>query len=346
MARAARSHERETTVWTSVAWRESATSWLDERLASVGMRRTGAVEQPHLQPWATVLTAPTTQGPVWLKALGPGTAFEAGLYVLLSRAVPKRSLTPIAVDLRRSWILLPDGGPPLADRLDGAQLAAALATVMCCYAELQREFAPETDAAIAAGVTDMRPEVMPRRFHEALEAVGRFVADRGDPGDREVLREVGAMEGTYTSWCERLTYAPGPASLDHNDLHPWNMLVPRLDRPEEVRFYDWGDAVVAQPFACMLVPLGWTQHRLASSLDAPELLRVRDAYLEAFGDLASHAELVEALELACRVGKVARALTWARAVAQADPDEIDVHFATAPLACLRSLLDDSYLGGA
>jgi hypothetical protein len=96
----------------------------------------------------------------------------------------------------------------------------------------------------------------------------------------------------------------------------------------------------------MLVPLGWAQQRLASSLHAPELLRIRHAYLEPFSDVAPHTELVATLELACRVGKVARALTWARAVAQSDPDELDDHFANAPLACLRSLRDDSYLGGA
>ena len=71
--------ERGIGVWGSTPWRELATSWLDEQLASIGRRRTGAVEQPHLRPWATVLTAPTTDGPVWLKAVGPAAAFEPDL---------------------------------------------------------------------------------------------------------------------------------------------------------------------------------------------------------------------------------------------------------------------------
>jgi hypothetical protein len=343
---AGRFHESGIQVWGSARWSELATSWLDEQLASRGIRRTGAVEQPHLRPWATVLSAPTTHGRVWLKAVGPAAAFEPGLYELLARVVPKRALTPLAVDISRGWIALPDGGAPLGGRLAGAELADALAVIVRCYAELQRDFASETEAALGLGVADMRPDVMPRRFDEALEAVGRAIGDRGGVGDRKTLREVAALRGTYRSWCERLTATVGTASLDHNDLHPWNMLVPRLDRPHEVRFYDWGDAVIAYPFTCMLVPLGWAQQRLASSLHAPELLRIRDAYLEPFSDLAPHAELVATLELACRVGKVARALTWARAVAQSDPDELDDHFANAPLACLRSLRDDSYLGGA
>jgi hypothetical protein len=49
-------------------------TWLDERLAASGIRRTGEVSQPHLRPWATALRAPTDRGPVWLKASGPETA--------------------------------------------------------------------------------------------------------------------------------------------------------------------------------------------------------------------------------------------------------------------------------
>lgn len=332
--------------WASARWQRAATAWLDEQLDSQEIRRTGDVEQPHLRPWATVLTAPTTAGRVWLKALGPATAFEAGLYQLLRRVVPQRVLTPIAVDAGHGWILLPDGGPPLADRLAGADLAGALAVALARYGELQRDFAPQADAALAIGVADMRPQVMPARFEEALESARRSMPGRDSASAHHVLRQVATLRGTYQSWCERLAAAPGTASLDHNDLHPWNMLIPRLDQPDMVRFYDWGDAVIAHPFAAMLVPLGWTQRQLAVSLHAPELTQIRDAYLHVFSDLAPHPHLVTTLELACRVGKVARALTWSRAVAQSDPGQLDEHYAKAPLACLRSLLDNSYLGGA
>jgi len=172
------------------------------------------------------------------------------------------------------------------------------------------------------------------------------VAGRRSTGAHDVLRQVATLHGTYRSWCERLAAAPGAASLDHNDLHPWNMLVPGLGQPDRVRFYDWGDAVIAHPFAAMLVPLGWTQRRLGISLHGPELAQIRDAYVHVFSDLAPHAQLVATLELACRVGKVARVLTWTRAIAQSDPGQLDEQYANAPLACLRSLLDSSYVGGA
>jgi hypothetical protein len=82
-------HATGTDVWASPWWVEQATSWLDEQLMSAGITRMGEVEQPHVRPWATVLRAPTTRGPVWLKATGPGTRFEVGLYEVLSRVVPR-----------------------------------------------------------------------------------------------------------------------------------------------------------------------------------------------------------------------------------------------------------------
>jgi len=320
-------------MWASEAWRASAVAWLDEQLSRVGMKRTGEVEQPHLRPWATVLRAPTTGLPVWLKATGPGTAFEVGLYELLNRVVGEHVLTPIAIDLERSWVLLPDGGPTLGDRVEGDGLIDAFATILPRYARLQRCLAPQAENILALGVSDMRPAMMPTRFDEALEAFG--------PPE-----QVAAQRENFASWCARLAAMPGPASIDHNDLHPYNMLVSGPGAAGEVRFYDWGDAVLAHPFACMLVPLGWIRDRLSVAEDGPEVRRVRDAYLEVFSDLAPHAELVEALELACRVGKVARALTWGRAVMASSPEEMDDEYASAPLYCLRSLLDQSYLGGA
>jgi Phosphotransferase enzyme family len=331
-------------VWSSASWRERAVRWLDEQLLATGVERTGGIEQPHLRPWATVLKAPTTRGPVWLKALGPGTAFEAGLYEILQSVDPDRVLTPIAIDTDRGWILLPDGGPSLGDRFTGAELVDALAAALPLYGQLQRDLAPHARSLLALGVADMRAEAMPGRLDEALEAVGGYVERRGDEDDRETYQRVVALRPIFASWCEGLSIGPMPPSLDHNDLHPWNILISEGDGAGGARFYDWGDSVVAHPFASMLLPLGWVRYRLGFGLDDAIFLRVRDAYLEVFGDLAPRAELVGALELACRVGKVARALTWARAVSALGDDEAG-EFAGAPLHNLGSLPDDSYLGG-
>jgi hypothetical protein len=76
--------------WTSGLW------------PPAGIELTDEVEQPHLGPWATVLKAPTTRDPVWLKAAGPGTAFEVGLYEILQRDAPDHVLTPVATDVTQA----------------------------------------------------------------------------------------------------------------------------------------------------------------------------------------------------------------------------------------------------
>ncbi|MGI8750411.1 MAG: aminoglycoside phosphotransferase family protein, partial [Thermoleophilaceae bacterium] len=102
--------------------RERAVTWLDAQLATAGLERTGPVEQPHVRPWATALRAPTTGGPVWLKAAGPGTAFEVGVYDLLHEVAPAHVLTPLATDIDRGWVVLEDGGTPLGERLSADAL--------------------------------------------------------------------------------------------------------------------------------------------------------------------------------------------------------------------------------
>ena len=286
----------------------AAVAWLDR-----WVERVGDVEVVRERPWATVLRAPTASGPVWMKLAGQGTAFEVPLYGLLARVVPDDVLVPIALDEERRWLLLPDGGPSLGETGAGLdEVIAALAS----YGRLQRSLAPHAEEMLALGVPDMRPPVMPSRFLEALEFVGE-------------VPEVAALEPVVGEWCARLAESPLPASLDHNDLHPWNILA-------GPRYYDWGDSVVAHPFAAMLVPLAMIRHQHGDE----GLERARDAYLEGF--TGPHEELVATLELACRVAKIARTLTWVRAI-EAGGD-VDPDWATAPAETLAGLLADDYLG--
>ena len=111
------------------------------------------------------------------------------------------------------------------------------------------------------------------------------------------------MRATYREWCAQLERSAVPASLDHNDLHPHNVLG---DAPHAITFYDWGDSVVAHPFAVMLVALTVLRDMLDVATDDPVVLRVRDAYLAEFASIAPDEDLVATLELACRVAKAAR----------------------------------------
>ena len=321
------------TAWSSEAWRRGALDWIDERLGASGIQRLGEPGTGRVRPWSAVLELPTSVGSVWFKATAPATSFEVGLYELLARVEPDFTLKPIASDRRLGWVLLPDGGPTLGQQRGVERFGA----VFPAYARFQLRFAPHAGEAIAVGVGDMRPERLPGRFAEARGLVG----DASDAS--ELAAHLEQMVPAVSEWSARLASSELPASLDHNDLHPGNVLG---DPGEGVRLYDWGDAVIAHPFAAMLVPLGVVRSHLGgAALDDPALTRVRDLYLAEFAEFAAHDELVEQLELACRLAKIARALTWERALRTASEQgqEMDGLFATAVAGHLRSLLDDSYL---
>jgi hypothetical protein len=329
-------------------WLPEATVWFDESLAAQGIRRLGDLALARVRPWATVLRADTTAGVTWFKACGPGTAFEVPLYELAHRYVPASVLEPVAIDVGRSWMVLPDGGPILADDLDPDLVMRRLLDVLPRYAELQQRLAPHVDELLGIGLTDMGPAVLPQRFEQALEVVSAYLARRGTAAERETYARLVAQRARIAGWSRRLAELPGGLTLDHNDLHAWNIFYSdgRGGRSGlDVRFYDWGDAVVAHPFASMLIGLGWLHGMLHLPAEDPRIVRARDAYLEPFADLGPRTELVATLELACRLGEIARSLVWARALGEYGEQAPDT-FQTAPMEHLGALLDTSYLGDA
>ena len=336
-----------TRLWSSPEWLACALEWLDARLCAAGVQRTGAVEQQHLRPWATALRVPTSRGVVWFKAAAPGTAFEVGIYPLLFRAAPRWVLEPLAIDVQRGWIVLPDGGPTVRSSIPAAEVLAVLAEVLPQYAELQLELAPHADELVTLGVKDMRAALLPQRFDEALHEAEHGARKRESAADLELCRRLRQHRPQFESLCRRLAGAPGPASLDHNDLHSGNIFLQPSEVPGRrvsARFYDWGDSVVAHAFSSLLVPLSLIREQYQLGADDPWLARLRDAYLDPFSSLGPRAELIAALELACHAGKVARALTWARALQCLHGEDANQHFARAPLRWLGFLLDESYLG--
>ncbi|MCD2186367.1 phosphotransferase [Actinomycetospora soli] len=263
------------------------------------VRRTGPPDARE-RSWASVLRLPTAAGPVWLKVTTPRTRAEVGLYRLLVATAPDAVLVPLAHDEARGLLLLPDGGPTLADA-PRPQLGPALAGALARYGRLQRAMAPRRAEMLALGVPDAAPEALDARCAEAVAVTG--------------LPDGGSCRAAVAGWAARLADAPAAdlVTVDHQDLHPGNVLA-------SGRFYDWGDAVVAHPFASMLVGLGGLARTLGVEPDEPVVHTARDAYLDVFADLAPHAELVATCELACRAAVVARALTWQRAVGDAGPD--------------------------
>ena len=323
-------------VWSTAAWLDAAVAWADAALAERGVRRTDRPDPPRIRAWSTVIRLPTSAGTVWFKAAAHETAAEVALYELLADVVPRQVLHPIAVDVPRGWMLLPDGGTSLGESLSNVDVVALLERVLPEYAALQLALAPHVPGMLALGMQDMRAARMPDRFDEAAAAVRPQLA----PGDRAAFDRALSFRPSYESWARELGESPVPDSIDHNDLHAANILIPPRGAGAPARFYDWGDAVVSHPFATMLHGLGWIPPLLGVAGDDPVMLRLRDAYLSAFTGFGSRTDLVRTLELACRVAKVARGLSWSRAIGMGDPVP---GFERAPIELITGIPDASYL---
>jgi hypothetical protein len=302
--------------WTDEAWLATARGWVDERLAERGARVTGPVEQPHVQWWATALRVPTSDGLVWFKASRANQGFEGPLLQLLAGSHPGAVLEPLAVDTGRHWILLPDAGTRLREHASGDERLAVWERVLPQYAQLQLELAPRVDELAGLGVPDLGLAVLPgllRGLAEDTETLCAAPEDALSDGELHGLR---AGLDAFERLCDDLArFGIGP-TLQHDDLHDGNVFV----RDGEPLVIDWGDACLTHPFHTLVVTLRALAYHASLAPGSPELLRLRDAYLEPWGAFGTHRELVAAAETARRTGTIQRALAWYRYL-QAMPRE-------------------------
>ena len=301
---------------------------MDTELAAAGRRVNGPIEQPHVTPWSTAMRIPTAGGLVWFKASGPGTAHEGPLLETFRRLDVARVVLPFAVHATRPWLLFDDAGPTLRaaspDGLGDHDLAA-WRRILPEYATLQRSV--ESVVAVAAmeraGVPDGRPATLARELDRLLgddrvwglvPAEDRAAATRA----RATLRE---SERRIREGVARLDSAGVTYTIQHDDLHGGNVVVGAAGD----RFFDWGDAVIAHPFATLNVTFNSIAHRTARDLGDPAFDELRDAYLEAWTDVARRDVLLNAAGLARDLGCIGRALAWERALLDLAPDEMDGH---------------------
>jgi hypothetical protein len=275
------------------AFLAEARGWIE---TNVDVR--GEIEQVHLRPWSTVLRVPTAGGNVFFKAAASAFAHDAAVTEALSGLRPDLVLAPLAVDRERSWMLLPDGGERLRELLARAPHPRPWYELLPAYADLQLTSGPELEELVAAGLHDLRLELL-------TGLAERLALELGET----------APSGTGRV-CEELAAYRIPATIQHDDLHDGNVFA-----CDGYRIFDWGDSVASHPFASLVVALRGVAYRFELAEHDPDLDRLRDAYLKRFSAFGSLDELRRAAELARSVGMLSRALSWWRVASVADEPE-------------------------
>jgi hypothetical protein len=309
--------------WTYPSWRAEADEWIGLRLSDLGYVLAGAIEHSHVRPWGTVARVPTEQGSLWFKANIAPLAFEQRLVELLSaQAVPD----VVAREPNHGWMLMEDAGP-LVSELHGEDPPLAIwREFLRKYAELQVAAAPAADKLIAAGVPNRTLPRLLEPFRRVLEADRLVRPPTPDALTNEELDRVYALMPKLQESVDALAALGLPDSVQHDDLHPWNVCV----RDGVYRFIDWGDACVSQPMLSLEIPLQWVGVEGAGE--------AKDAYLDPWAALRPREDLLAATDAAALLAQVTGVLKWAL-IDSALSDEERAGYERAIPRRLRHLLE-------
>jgi hypothetical protein len=210
-------------------------------------------------------------------------AFEPRLTELLAERRPDRLPETIAVEGCR--LLTRDAGRRLRAQLDEGSAAPSWEELLALQAELQLDFAPQADEALAVGTPDARPTLLSDLCAELpggetrVEAVRRSVDGLGDAV---------------------------PVSVVHTEAHDGNLFI----RDGHVRVLDWAEALVSHPFVGAVLPLRFAAERARAAPGSAEVERLFDAYLEPFTRCAPLPELREQFRHGYLLGTLVRAFAW------------------------------------
>lgn len=313
--------------WQADDFQAEALEWADARLGDLDRHREGSPTWSRVRPWGLVMSLPTADGQVWFKAV-PENSAEAVLHGVLADEAPDNVAPLLGQDEDRGWLLLADVGLSLGDGTEEDEVGALYAgqgfrTAMAAYASLQDRVTHRIQELVDRGLPDARPQAMPGVFDLLHESLLRSATDADDAHAIAVLERIATARPRVVDLAARLD---GAASVDHNDLHPWNVM-----RGPGPVFLDWGDAMASHPYASLLVPV---RIALMDSRQSAEVV------LEAYEEGAGAPLDLEALDAALRLAVVARAWTWHRSIASSPgPTDYD----DAALKWFERILDPSPL---
>ena len=244
-------------------------------------------------------------------------------------------MTEVVVsDPDRGWMLMRDAGSAVrelpTERVESWQ------SILADHGQLQLAAVAAVDELTSAGVPNRGTASLPRLLADVMDDDDAVRIGRDDGlsvDERRRLRDM--VLPRFADLCDELTTLGIPDTIQHDDLHGGQVFV----RDGRWRILDWGDACIAHPFASLVVPLRSLVYREVVAEGAPELERLRDAYLEPWSSLAPRRDLLRAVELARLVGIATRLLSWQRIVPHFDPPVREDYGESVP-RWFRDLLTD------
>lgn len=285
-----------TNTWTDEAWIADAHRWIDDRLGELGRQRTGEVEQPHVAPWSTVMKVPVGDELVFFKANTDELRHEAAIVERLAARLPDRVPPLLAVDRETGWMLMADAGETLRVVVPRERSLDRWLDALRLYAETQLAMTGSVEELLAAGVPDLRLEVLPDKYAalmDVIDAEQRF---------RDALPRVKELADELAGYGIAET-------LQHDDLHDGQVFVQSRPEGERHLLMDWGDSCISHPFFTLSVAIegviAWGLDDEENSVDTGPFL---DAYLGPYAAAYPDVDVVAAARTAMRLGWASRAV--------------------------------------
>lgn len=320
--------------WANAEWLAEVREWVTEQAAQVNREVIGAITQPHVRPWSTVMRVPTDSGILWFKATSPTLPHESAVTEALSRWAPGRTPHVLSFQPKRNWLLMADEGVTLRSiyqvEIDHNQICK----VAEGYAALQKSLVPRTDAILALGVPDCRLAILPGQYAALLDNSYILRVGEEDCLSESENSRLCDLTPFVETLCSELAAFGIPETLQHDDLHSNNILV----RGDESIVFDWGDFSISHPFYSLVVLLRGAARDFDMPEDSPEVARVREAYLAAWDLPLTHIETDRMCAVSDALGRISRALTWQR-VLRGMSEPHSSYYVSAPSGWLQEFLE-------
>ncbi len=293
-----------------------------------GISPTGSMKQTRTSLWSTVMSIPTDQGALFFKASAQGAAFEAALTHHLAGRYPHCLPEVIAIDSKRGWMLMRDGGQPLRNVIRSAGNPSAWKAVIPLYAEIQAGMADHVPVLLEIGVPDRRLASLPDHYARLLADTPILRLNMPDGLTSEEHRKLQQLSPHFGRACSELFALGIPETLNHGDFHDGNVLL----KDGQVTLFDWGDASIAHPFVSLRtlfvsIDNSLGGEGLSSTPEAGELLAM---YLESWKSMATVERLLSGYACSRCVASIISALGWQRTVATLDPSAREKYAGIVP----------------
>lgn len=292
-------------LWAQPVWQAEAQAWIRAELNRLGIEITGEIEQFHVYPWSTVMRVPAGRAPVYFKAVASVLAYEPRLTQMLSQRMPEHVPQVLAIDTSRAWMLTADMGSTLRIYLKETRDLSPLREALPHFARLQIEMIPHAADLAAMGAPVHTLSRIVQAFGEISQDTNLLSSSEYALSAEQQARLRG-MTPRVQALADTVEAAGLPLSLHHDDFHDANIFF----KDGRVIFSDWGDCVVTHPFFSPLILMRSVSDTLETTEDAPEILALRDVFLEPWAAHTGQDDLVALFEHTWRLGMLNRVLSW------------------------------------